>query len=71
MSSEEVTRMSSNITRTTAQSPSRIGMPISGYAFDAMTDVCATGAFATRERLVARLVKGAFPGTSAWRPPTC
>jgi hypothetical protein len=24
-----------------------------------------------RDRHVAALVKGAFPGTSAWRPPTC
>jgi hypothetical protein len=62
--------MNSIKTRTTAQTPSRLGMPISGYAFGA-ADVCATGAFATRERLVAALVMGTFPGTSAWRPPTC
>ena len=62
--------MSTTIIRTTAQTPSRLGMPISGYAFGAAT-VCATGACATRDRLVATAVKGAFPGTSAWRPPTC
>ena len=60
--------MSTIITRTTAQNPSRLGMPISGYAFGTAG---ATAAFATGERLVAGFVKGDFPGTSAWRPPNC
>jgi hypothetical protein len=67
---KEVTAMSTINNRTTAQNPSRLGMPISGYAFGT-AGVCATAAFATGERLVAGLVKGDFPGTSAWRPPNC
>ena len=62
--------MSTNITRTTAQNPSRLGMPISGYAFGT-AGVCATAAFATGARIVAASVKGDFPGNSAWRPPNC
>jgi hypothetical protein len=58
-------------TRTTAQSPSRFGMPIYGSAFGA-TCLIGTGVDAiVRDRDVAgrTAVKGAFPGTSAWRPP--
>ena len=63
--------MSTIKNRTTAQNPSRLGMPISGYAFGT-AGVCATAAFATTgDRIVARLVKGDFRGNSAWRPPNC
>jgi hypothetical protein len=57
--------MISNKHSMTAQTPSRFGMPIYGSAF------CATD---VRERTVAgvqSLAMGTFPGTSAWRPPTC
>ena len=68
----------------TAQTPSAFGMPISGHAFGATTDVCpAAATVAVRERagIVAAttgateadlgLAQSYFPGTSAWRPPTC
>ena len=68
----------------TAQTPSAFGMPISGHAFgmSATTAVC-TDIRAARERAVAvvatkvatdeglGLAESYFPGTSAWRPPTC
>lgn len=56
--------MINNLLTMTAQTPSRTRMPISG------TDFCAT---AVREHYVAAgvLATGSFPGTSAWRPPTC
>ena len=65
--------MNSISTQMTAQTPSRFGMPISGSAFGA-TCLSATGtATVVRDRDVAgrTAVKGAFPGTSAWRPPIC
>ena len=71
----------------TAQTPSAFGMPISGHTFGVTTratDACAAAAttLVVRERAVIAAVKGAvkgdmglaqsyFPGTSAWRPPTC
>jgi hypothetical protein len=65
--------MNSISTRMTAQTPSPFGMPIFGSAFGA---TCPTGtglAPVVRDRDVAgrTAVKGAFPGTSAWRPPIC
>lgn len=66
--------MNSNLTQWTEQTPSRFGMPIGGSTYGT---ACIDGTFAltaTRDRHVAgaaRLVKGAFPGTIAWRPPNC
>jgi hypothetical protein len=63
----------------TAHTPSRFGMPICGPDFGATTPAAAA-APVVRERVLgtADAVKGAmglvqsyFPGTSAWRPPTC
>lgn len=68
----------------TAQTPSAFGMPISGHAFGVTTDVrTAAATVVVRERAgIVAATKGAtdgdlglaqfyFPGTSAWRPPTC
>ncbi|GAB6984032.1 hypothetical protein [Nocardioides pyridinolyticus] len=71
----------------TAQTPSAFGMPISGHTFGVITpatDACAAAAttLVVRERAAIAAVKSAvkgdmglaqsyFPGTSAWRPPTC
>jgi hypothetical protein len=70
----------------TDQTPSAFGMPISGHAFGVTTratDVCAVTTVVVRERAaVLAAPKGAtkgglglaqsyFPGTSAWRPPSC
>ncbi len=62
---------------TMGQHPSRLGMPTRGLRLGvyAGTTVCTTGApiFGDRtagDRVAAR-VWGAFPGTSAWRPPNC
>lgn len=70
--------MFSNQLSTMAQTPSRFGMPMCGSAYgtarDLGTTLSASGTAIVRDRhvTVARtLVKGAFPGTSAWRPPTC
>ena len=66
--------MSNILSQWTDQSPSRFGTPIDGSTYG-MT--CVDGTFALtadRDRHVAgaaRIVKGAFPGTSAWRPPNC
>lgn len=67
---------------TTVQSPSAFGMPISGgHALGLLTDVRT--AVVVRERAgIAAATQGAtkgdmglaptyFPGTTAWRPPTC
>ncbi len=63
--------MNSISTQMTAQTPSGFGMPVYGSAFGA---TCLTGtaiSAVVRDRDVAgrTAVKGAFPGTSAWRPP--
>ena len=79
--------MNSNKLWMTAQTPSRFVMPISGHAFGATTrgtDACTTATLVVRERgtVIATGTKGAakadmglaqsyFPGTTAWRPPTC
>lgn len=70
----------------TAQTPSPFGMPISGHAFGVtprVTDSCtaaATLVVRDREAVIGRstgtaenagLGQSYFPGTPAWRPPTC
>jgi len=70
----------------TAQNPSTFGMPISGHAFGVstrVTDVCTAAAtLIVRDREAgigntagtaedAALAQSYFPGTPAWRPPTC
>lgn len=58
----------------TAQTPSCFGMPIYGSAYGAARGTTAVVAQPVlRDRFVADAsgVKGAFPGTSAWRPPNC
>lgn len=71
-------------TQMAAQTPSGFGMPISGHAFGVTTgasDVC-TATRPERVRVAATagtwavkadmgLAQPYFPGTSAWRPPTC
>ena len=73
--------MNSIKTHMTAQSPSCFGMPISGSTYGAFGIAAGTTGAGTltvvRDRVVAEAalvqgaVKGAFPGTTAWRPPTC
>lgn len=66
--------MISTTTRMTAHTPSCFGMPISGATTGAAQGATgATPLTVVRDRYVgaARVVKGAFPGTTAWRPPTC
>ncbi len=65
--------MGSTTYQTMGQAPSRFGTPMSGSAFATAraATICTTGAFVGRDRHVAALVKGAFPGTSVWRPPNC
>ena len=65
--------MSINKIQTMGQIPSRFGMPTPGLrlgVYVGSTD-CTTGAPVFRPDRVAARVWGAFPGTSAWRPPTC
>ena len=69
--------MSTNKMQTMGQNPSRFGMPTHDVRLGVYvgSTVCTTGApiFGDRkagDRVAAR-VWGAFPGTSAWRPPTC
>lgn len=77
--------MNSTITTMTVETQPAFGMPVYGRAsvrsFE--TTVCpATTATQVksaqvtalgngRDRHVAALIKGAFPGTSVWRPPNC
>ena len=75
--------MSNTMTTMTAQIPSSIGMPASGHAFGSTlgriagsVDACASVAPVARDRKAVAgtstgLVQGYFPGTTAWRPPTC
>lgn len=75
--------MFKTMTTMTAQIPSSFGMPTSGHATGstlgrlvASVDVCAIAAPVVRERKAVAgigtgLVQGYFPGTTAWRPPTC
>lgn len=66
--------MNSIKTQMTAHTPSCFGMPISGATFGAAQGTTGAATLTiVRDRYVGavRVVKGAFPGTSAWRPPTC
>ncbi|GAB2444481.1 hypothetical protein GCM10027062_25370 [Nocardioides hungaricus] len=75
--------MNSTQLQMTAQTPSAFGMPISGHSFGVTTgatDVRAAAAtVVVRERAATTgtakagtgLISSYFPGTSAWRPPTC
>lgn len=64
----------------TAQIPSAVGMPNSGPDFGAAFGATTTrgiSATVVRDRSVVvtgadlGLAQGYFPGTRAWRPPTC
>jgi hypothetical protein len=70
--------------RMTAQNPSTFGMPVSGHAFGVSvraTDACTTATSVARDAAIAGtrgaikadmgLAQPYFPGTSAWRPPSC
>ena len=66
--------MSNITTQWTDQTPSRFGMPIAGSTYGMTCTDATVAPAAARDRHVAgvaRLVKGAFPGTTAWRPPNC
>ena len=75
--------MNSIKTQMAAQIPSDVRMPMSGHASCASTIRTAGTAVVLRERtgIVAPtagttdgdlgLAQSYFPGTSAWRPPTC
>jgi len=69
--------MESNKLQTMGQSPSRFGMPTHDVRLGVYvgSTVCTTGAPIFGDQMaddrVAARVWGAFPGTSAWRPPTC
>jgi hypothetical protein len=69
--------MESNKLQTMGQNPSRFGMPTHDVRLGVYvgSTVCTTGAPIFGDRMaddrVAARVWGAFPGTSAWRPPTC
>jgi hypothetical protein len=64
--------MSTNKIQTMGQNPSRFGMPTHDVRLGVYvgSTVCTTGAPVSGDRVAAR-IWGAFPGTSAWRPPTC
>jgi hypothetical protein len=78
---KEVARMDSNMTRTmTAQSPSAFAVPAYGQTSVEPAAISAlTGAqvwTCARVRHIGDMglvisTKGDFPGTSAWRPPSC
>jgi hypothetical protein len=84
---KEVALVNSTLLWMTAQAPSAFGMPISGHTIGATTratDVCtaaATLVVRDREATIAGrkgavkgdmgLAQSYFPGTTAWRPPTC
>lgn len=59
--------------QTGSTTPSRTGMPISGRTLGMTVPVTdAAPTYVVRDRVAAAaLVKGAFPGPSAWRPPIC
>jgi hypothetical protein len=74
--SKEVARMINKIPALTAQSPA-FGMPIYGQtsvehiAVPATTGVQVSTCARTRFGGTGLTTKDDFPGTSAWRPPTC
>jgi len=63
-----------DITMTT-ETQSTFGLPAYGRAFGMSACASTTSVqgidVPVRDRHVATLVKGAFPGTSVWRPPSC
>ena len=72
--------MTSTTTLMTAQIPSYVGMPASGHALGSDARIAGSAAAFVAPTCVVRdrkavtgtgLVQGYFPGTSAWRPPTC
>jgi hypothetical protein len=69
--------MSINKIPTMGQSPSRFRMPTHDIRLGVYvgSTVCTTGAPISGDQMaddrVAARVWGAFPGTTAWRPPTC
>jgi hypothetical protein len=63
--------MISNKLQMTAQNPSCIGMPVYGSAFGTARSAAQLTAVRDRRIVVATSLKGDFPGTRAWRPPTC
>jgi hypothetical protein len=62
--------MELNINTTTAWTPS-FGMPTTGYrcAFDRALGAALVPAAQGRSVVAIARVKGAFPGSPAWRPP--
>jgi hypothetical protein len=76
--SKEVARVISNKSHNTAQTPS-FGMPVYGPASLEASAISAVAGVqvstCARIRLVGGMAlattTGDFPGTSAWRPPTC
>ena len=73
--------MISNNIQMTVQTPSSVGMPACGHASVTTPGTCGTPVATTsvlRDRKAAPVITGAmgyaqgtFPGTTAWRPPTC
>ena len=63
--------MSTNLNPMTTVNQSTFLMPIYGRAFG--MSACAISGIdvPVRDRHVAASLKGAFPGTSVWRPPNC
>lgn len=64
-----------NITRqTTAQTPSRFGMPTNGHLWTSVQGSLAV-AGVVRDRAVVKAgvtaIAISVPGDNAWRPPTC
>jgi len=70
-----------NITEITMANPSRISLPVYGRAFGMPVGVIAdqtcgvvrdiAGEHRVKSAFTAVLTQGAFPGTTAWRPPIC
>ena len=68
--------MNSTKLRSTVQTPSYFGMPICGRAFgmtatDLVVRQRSVAATTWAEKRDLGLAAQSFPGTSAWRPPTC
>lgn len=64
--------MNTNLIWTTDIAPSHIGMSFDGSAFGVRTRVFATPPCA-QATVTGRLGKreASYPGTTAWRPPSC
>jgi len=73
--------MNSTKTQMAVQILIPFGMPASGHAFVTTQGICGTPVATTsvlRDRKAALVItgvvgyaQGTFPGTPAWRPPTC